>query len=74
MTPILTAEGLSVSFTRYGRGLSRVELPGIRDLSLTADPGRVTAVVGSSGSGKSLLAHAVLGILPRNSRMEGALL
>ncbi|RKI69339.1 ABC transporter ATP-binding protein [bacterium 1xD42-67] len=74
MTPILTAESLSVSFTRYGRGLSRVELPGIRDLSLTADPGQVTAVVGSSGSGKSLLAHAVLGILPRNSRMEGTLL
>jgi peptide/nickel transport system ATP-binding protein len=29
------------------------------------------AVVGSSGSGKSLLAHAILGILPRNSIISG---
>ncbi len=28
-------------------------------------------MVGSSGSGKSLLAHAVLGILPYNSSMSG---
>ena len=28
-------------------------------------------MVGASGSGKSLLAHAILGILPYNCRMEG---
>ena len=35
MEPILSVEHLSVTFTRYGRGLSRVELRPIRDLSLT---------------------------------------
>ena len=43
----------------------------IRDLSLSISPGQVAAVVGASGSGKSLLAHAILGLLPYNSHMEG---
>ena len=33
--------------------------------------GELVAVVGSSGSGKSLLAHAILGILPYNARVTG---
>lgn len=74
MEPILTVEHLSVTFTRYGRGLSRVELPALRDLSLTVEPGQVAAVVGESGSGKSLLAHAVLQLLPANARTAGNIL
>ena len=74
MEPILRVENLTVSFTRYGRGLSRVELTAIRDLSLTVEPGQVTAVVGSSGSGKSLLVHAIFHILRRNARMTGEVL
>ena len=74
MEPILSVEHLSVTFSRYGRGLERVELSPIRDLSLTVEPGQVTAAAGESGSGKSLLAHAILGILPRNARMGGTLL
>ena len=34
----------------------------------------MVAVVGSSGSGKSLLAHGVMGILPYNAEMGGELL
>ena len=73
MEPILSVEHLSVTFTRYGRGLSRVELRPIRDLSLTVELGRVTAVAGESGSGKSLLAHAILGLLPQNARAGGSI-
>lgn len=73
MEPILSVEHLSITFTRYGRGLSRVELRPIRDLSLTVEPGRVTAVAGESGSGKSLLAHAILGLLPQNARTGGTI-
>ena len=73
MEPLLTVEHLSISFTRYGRGLSRVELNPIRDLSLSLEAGQVTAVVGASGSGKSLLAHAILHLLPRNARVSGIL-
>lgn len=74
MESILQVEHLSVTFTRYGRGLSRVELSAVRDLSLTVEPGQITAVVGESGAGKSLLAHGILHILPRNSRMAGTVL
>ena len=71
MEPILEVEELSVSFTQYDTGVRRRVLPVIRRLSLTIEEGQVVAVVGSSGSGKSLLAHGILGILPYNSRMEG---
>ncbi|MCI9157261.1 MAG: ABC transporter ATP-binding protein [Lawsonibacter sp.] len=74
MEPILTVEHLSVSFTRYSRGFARTELSAVRDLSLTVEPGRVTALVGESGSGKSLLAHAILQLLPRNAQVGGTIL
>ena len=73
MEPILSVDRLSVTFPRYGHGLSRVELPAIREVSLTVEPGRVTAVAGESGSGKSLLAHAILGLLPQNARVGGTI-
>lgn len=37
-------------------------------MSLTLEKGKILAIVGSSGSGKSLLAHAVMGILPDNAK------
>ena len=74
MEPILQIEHLSITFTQYSRGARRRELPVIRDLSLSLSPGEVTAVVGASGSGKSLLAHAILGLLPYNGRREGSIL
>ena len=73
MTPLLSVEHLSISFTQYDRGTRRRILPAIRDLDLTIDRGQVAAVVGSSGSGKSLLAHGILGILPYNAHMEGTI-
>ena len=73
MSPLLSVEHLSISFIQYDRGTSRRILPAIRDLDLTIDRGQVAAVVGSSGSGKSLLAHGILGILPYNAHMEGSI-
>lgn len=73
MSPLLSVEHLPISFIQYDRGTSRRILPAIRDLDLTIDRGQVAAVVGSSGSGKSLLAHGILGILPYNAHMEGSI-
>ena len=73
MSPLLSVEHLSISFIQYDRGTRRRILPAIRDLDLTIDRGQVAAVVGSSGSGKSLLAHGILGILPYNAHMEGSI-
>ena len=68
---VLSIEHLSISFSRYERGFRRTNLNAIRDLSLTVGEGEMVAVVGASGSGKSLLAHAVLGILPYNASWSG---
>ena len=73
MEPILSVEDLSVSFARYDRGLSRRSLSALRGLSLAVEPGQVLAVVGESGAGKSLLAHAILHILPRNAQASGTI-
>lgn len=71
---MLAVSDLSISFTRYSRAADRVALKAVRRLSLDVRPGEILAVIGASGSGKSLLAHAVLGILPGNCRVEGQML
>ena len=64
MEPILEIRHLAVSFTQYAKGFQKRRLEPLQDLSLQVRPGEVAAIVGASGSGKSLLAHAILGILP----------
>ncbi|MDP2183495.1 MAG: ABC transporter ATP-binding protein [Actinomycetota bacterium] len=70
---MLEVKELTISFTQYQVGLRQRDLKVITDLSLDVAPGEIVAIVGSSGSGKSLLAHAVLGILPNNARVSGEL-
>ena len=70
---LLEIHDLSVSFRMYDRGFDQTDLQVISDLSLTVYPGEVVAVAGSSGSGKSLLASAILGILPDNATVKGRL-
>ena len=70
---ILDIRDFSVSFTQYEKGFQRTGLPVIRNLDVTVHEGEMVAVVGSSGSGKSLLAHGILGILPYNASMGGEL-
>lgn len=70
---LLEIHNLSVSFSMYGHGFERTALKVISDLHLTVHPGEIVAIAGSSGSGKSLLASAILGILPDNAVVEGHL-
>ena len=69
--PVLKIEHMSISFTQYDRGMHQTSLPVIRDLDVEVQAGEMVAVVGSSGSGKSLLAHGVMGVLPYNAAMGG---
>lgn len=68
---VLSVKSLSVSFTQYEQWIKRTTLLAVKDVSLTVREGELVAVVGSSGSGKSLLAHGVLGILPYNAAWSG---
>lgn len=69
--PILSVKDLSVSFQMYDNGLEKYDLKVIFNLILDVRPGEIVAIAGSSGSGKSLLAHAVMGLLPENASISG---
>ncbi|MCR5062656.1 MAG: ABC transporter ATP-binding protein [Treponema sp.] len=68
---LLEVENLSVSFTQYSNGSERRTIEVIHDISLSVKSGEILAVIGASGSGKSLLAHAIMGILPVNAVTGG---
>lgn len=71
---VLEVKNYSLSFSRYEKGLKLKELQVISDLSISVQEGEMVAIVGASGSGKSLLAHGILGILPRNAHMSGEII
>lgn len=73
-TPVLQVNDLVVAFSMYQRGFHKKNLEVIHALSLEVDAGEIVAVVGSSGSGKSILAHAVLNLLPKNAIYSGDIL
>lgn len=64
---IIDVEHLSIAFEQQGN----MQSPVLSDLSVRLEAGEILAIVGSSGSGKSLLAHAILGILPQNAKVNG---
>ncbi len=71
---LLSLEDLSIGFTRY-TGLTRSRtVSGVTSLDLDIAPGEILAVIGASGSGKSLLAQAILGVLPANAAVSGRIL
>lgn len=68
---MLEIDNLTIRFRRHDGLLRRREIACLQDVTLTVAAGEFLAVVGASGAGKSLLAHAVLGLVPRNATVEG---
>lgn len=71
MPTILEVENYGVSFYQYKSFFTKGYVHPVESLSLRVKTGGITAIVGASGSGKSLLAHGVMGILPDNARESG---
>ncbi|MAC82003.1 MAG: microcin ABC transporter ATP-binding protein [Rhodobacteraceae bacterium] len=46
----------------------------LRDVSITVAPGEIVAVTGESGSGKSMTAFAVMGLVPEGAKSTGRIL
>ncbi|MEL7097698.1 MAG: ABC transporter ATP-binding protein [Pseudomonadota bacterium] len=45
----------------------------LSDVSLTTDPGEIVAITGESGSGKSMTALAIMGLLPDAAHVSGSI-
>ena len=45
----------------------------VRDASFSLEPGETLGLIGESGSGKSITAMALLGLLPENARVTGSI-
>lgn len=72
-SPILEVMDLSVAFRMYDKALTQYDLKVISNLCISVKKGEILAIAGSSGSGKSLLAHAVMGLLPENATVTGSI-
>jgi peptide/nickel transport system ATP-binding protein len=70
---MLSVRNLSIKFNRYTKTFERGQLEAISSIDVDAGSGEVVSIIGSSGSGKSLLAHAILGILPANAEVSGSI-
>ena len=74
---VLQVEDLSIGFDMYenasllssGRVFSQV----INHLNISVHEGEILALVGASGSGKTLLADAIMGLYEPNVRVEGTI-
>ena len=73
---LLQVEDLSVSFRMYDEGApyfkaKQHDVQVLHELSIAVHAGEIVAVVGASGSGKTLLADAVLGLFEPNATVTG---
>ncbi|GMA90351.1 ATP-binding cassette domain-containing protein [Homoserinibacter gongjuensis] len=64
--PLLEVVGLSVDVPGAGGPIRIVD-----DVSFSVRPGRTTGLIGESGSGKTMTANAVIGLLPPGSTTQG---
>jgi oligopeptide/dipeptide ABC transporter ATP-binding protein len=67
--PLASIRGLSVKYLSGSRLTAA-----LLDIDLDIAPGEIVGILGESGSGKSTLALSLLGLLPANANVEGAIL
>ncbi|NPV90725.1 MAG: ABC transporter ATP-binding protein [Firmicutes bacterium] len=65
---VLQIDNLRVSY-RQGRAYH----PALEGISLDLRAGEAAALIGESGGGKTTLAHAIVGCLPADARVEGSI-
>jgi oligopeptide/dipeptide ABC transporter ATP-binding protein len=66
--PLLEVSDLHVRFRARGGAVHAVQ-----GISLTIEPGQTVAIIGESGSGKTVSAYAMMGLLPRTAQVTGSI-
>ena len=64
---LLEVEDLRVAFAAGGR-----EIRAVDGVSYTVEPGRTLAIIGESGSGKTVGCRAIMGLLPVGTVISGS--
>ena len=64
---LLEVEDLRVAFAVGGR-----EVRAVDGISYTVEPGRTLAIIGESGSGKTVGCRAIMGLLPKGTAISGS--
>ncbi|GAA1123612.1 ABC transporter ATP-binding protein [Citricoccus alkalitolerans] len=65
--PVLKVRDLKVTFTRGGKRIRAA-----KGVSFDAKPGKMLAIIGESGSGKSVTVRALMGLLPPSAEVVGS--
>ena len=68
---LLFLRNFDISFRRYRGLIATEDVPVVSNIGFSVERGEVVALIGASGSGKSLIAHALFGILPPNAFTNG---
>ncbi|NJM92955.1 MAG: ABC transporter ATP-binding protein, partial [Rhodospirillaceae bacterium] len=62
---------MTISLEVEGLGVAGAAAEIVRDVSLSVEGGRPFTILGETGSGKSLLAQAIMGVLPEGLLTDG---
>ncbi len=70
---MLKVNHLTVTFIDQKPGFKLEASEVLHDMSFEVKKGEIFAVLGASGAGKSVLAEAIVGLLPNNAYLEGGI-
>jgi peptide/nickel transport system ATP-binding protein len=69
MLPLVQIKNLQIAFNQNG-----VEVPAVKNISLDIPKGKIIAIIGESGSGKSVTALSLLNLLPTQAAVKGEII
>lgn len=72
--PVFELKALRVAYPSKAGWFRTAHQPVVKGVDLALFAGKTLALVGESGSGKTTLARALLGLLPKGSKVEGNIL
>ena len=71
---MIEIRNLSVAYRRMTSGGMELRAEAVKNVSLTVERGRLYALAGESGSGKSTVIMAIPGLLPGGTLVSGQIL